>query len=672
MALIGRDAELDRVVDFLAGRVLAPALLLIGEPGSGKTALLREAYERVAEATGVTVYQADADPSGVATPLYPLRALIATILELPPVCGRDDLAAATMARGLGERDVPGLAELFGNPTELAELDAPVRRREMFASLIRTLAAEATRGPTVMAFEDLDRYDRASIDMIRRVAERHASGVRIVVSLTAAEAKTWPADCQRLVLEPLDGEALGFFATQLARTSAVGELSALELTERTGGLPAHVEHLVRYLGEGGDLEHAPTSLPDLVAARLATLPREALLLCQATAVFGREAPTTLVAAAVNLGAETERALAVAIERGWLTATEDLLTFTSGLVRDVTYGAMPASIRRGLHEFVRVNLDAATPPAVVAHQTEAAGLRAEAATLFAEAGDAAARQLDDAGAARCYSQALTCARAGIASGDLAPADLVAISLRLAEILRANGELALARGILHEAESWGDQGPRLQALLVRSLGQLIAAERDPNAAVPYLQRAIGAAIATGDSELIADSYLDLASVLIRAGKSATAVRELEEAIDLMTLGDGPRSPRAPVNMWKIVQKLAQLAAADGDMNRAASQAEVALVQAQHAGSSAGVARARALLATAYEKLGNGILAERHRRAAVDEMRRLGDRRGTAELLLYGSSPGRTLMKISPEVLKEARDLAHEVGWTEGEHRASAAVHE
>ena len=137
----------------------------------------------------------------------------------------------------------------------------------------------------------------------------------------------------------------------------------------------------------------------------------------------------------------------------------------------------------------------------------------------------------------------------------------------------------------------------------------------------------------------------------------------------GCGPRSPRAPINMWKLVLKLAQLAAADGDMSRSAEHAEVALAQAQRAGSAAGNARARALLATAYEKLGNHILAERHRRGAVDEMRKLGDRRGTAELLLYGASSGRTLMKIAPEVLKEARELAREVGWTEGETRATAA---
>jgi Ni2+-binding GTPase involved in maturation of urease and hydrogenase len=37
---------------------------VIGEPGSGKTALLREAYDRVADAAGVTIYQADRRSGG--------------------------------------------------------------------------------------------------------------------------------------------------------------------------------------------------------------------------------------------------------------------------------------------------------------------------------------------------------------------------------------------------------------------------------------------------------------------------------------------------------------------------------------------------------------------------------------------------------------------------------
>jgi len=671
MPLVGRDAELDLVVDFLAGRRIAPALLVIGEPGAGRTALLAAAYERVADATGVTIYQADADPTGLASPLYPLRALVATMLELPAVCGRDELAAAAVARGLGERDVPGLAELFGYATDLGDLDPPVRRRETFASLVRVLAAEATRGPTAVVFEDLDRYDRASVELVRRVAERDHSGVRIVVTSTVDAARTWPSDCVRTTLERLDGEALAFVANQLARVSPGTNLTAIELAERTGGLPAHVEHLVRYLAEGGALEHAPSSLPDLVAARLASLPRDTLVVCQAAAVFGREAELALVEHAALLDDGFGPALAVAEQRGWLQVGGGMLTFSSNLVRDVTYGAMPAHVRTRLHDFARTTLaELSQSAAALAHHTEAAGYRAEAAQLYADAGDAALRQLDDIGAARSFNHALVCARFALANGELSPAVLVAISIRLAEILRNTGELALARGILHEAESWGDQGPRLQALTVRALGQLVAAESDPGAAVPYLQRAIGAAIATGDGDLIAETYLDLASVLTRTGKHAVAARELEEAIDLMTLGDGPRTPRAPSLLWKVVLKLAQLAVADDQLVKAVEYAEIALAQATRVEATVGVAHTRALLSTCYEKLGNLVLAERHRRGAVAEMRRMGDRRGTAELMLYGTTAGRTLLKISPDVLREARELAREVGWTEGVSRASAAV--
>jgi len=36
--------------------------------------------------------------------------------------------------------------------------------------------------------------------------------------------------------------------------------------------------VRFISEGGAIEHAATSLPDLIAARLTTLPRDPLRVC----------------------------------------------------------------------------------------------------------------------------------------------------------------------------------------------------------------------------------------------------------------------------------------------------------------------------------------------------------------------------------------------------------
>ena len=293
LPLVGRDGALDEICGFLAGKTRAPALIVVGDPGSGRTAVLQAAYDRVAEAAGVTIYQADADPTGLGATLYPMRALIATTLELPPVCARDDLDAAATARGMSSRDVPGLAELFGHPSELSELEAPIRRREIVASAARALAAESTRGPTAIVFEDVDRYDSPSIELVRRMVERGMGDARVVVVLDEERARTWPPDCIRVKLEALDADDLGFIVSQLARAGQAGLPSVLQLTEITAGLPAHVEHLLRYLVEGGAVEHAPPSLADLVAARLTTLPRDTLVACQAVAVFGARGPARRV-------------------------------------------------------------------------------------------------------------------------------------------------------------------------------------------------------------------------------------------------------------------------------------------------------------------------------------------------------------------------------------------
>ena len=92
----------------------------------------------------VTIYQCSADPTGLASPFYPVRALVAAVLQLPPVCADAELREAVTEFGLGERDLPGIAELFGHPSELWELEPPVRRRELIASTLRVFKAVADR------------------------------------------------------------------------------------------------------------------------------------------------------------------------------------------------------------------------------------------------------------------------------------------------------------------------------------------------------------------------------------------------------------------------------------------------------------------------------------------------------------------------------------------------
>ncbi len=668
LPLVGREPAVSAIARYLTGATDAPGLLVIGEPGNGRSAVVAAAYAHLAEAAGLTIYQAGADPTGLASPLYPVRAVVATILELPPVCGREDLDIAALDHGLAERDLPGLAELFGHPSELADLETAVRRRELVAAAVRVLIAESVRGATAVVFEDVEAYDEISRDVVRELCGRTHGDVRIVATIDRIKAIGWGARLLRLELGALDGSEVAALAAHAAQAGLPAAPTAAQLAQATGGSPAHVDHLLHFIAEGGDPETAPPALADLVAARLAYLDRDSLVACQAVAVFGREAARADVARASGLGAGLDRALTAPVARGLLQVDSEVLGFTSVLVRDVVYDATPAHFRRELHAVaVEVVADGSRSSAILGHHHDAAGHRAAASRLLADAGDEYSRQLDDSGAAALYQRALINARASVAAGELPPTAMIAISIRLADALRASDRLHLARGVLTEAESWGDLDSRLTALLLRTSGHLAAAESSQvTVAVPYLEKAIGAAIASGDGNLIADAYVDLATVLIRVGKSAEAARELEEAVDLITLGDGARSRRAPAHLWQVVIKLAQLAAADGDHRRAAELAEVALLQAQRVAARVGAARAQSLLAGAYERLGKRELAAEHRRSAVNELRRMGDRRGTAELLLHATGTGGSLLRIDPASMREALQLAYESGWTEAADRA------
>jgi serine/threonine-protein kinase len=673
LGLVGRDLVVDDIARHLSGSGADPALLVVGGAGAERGLLLHAAFERVADGSDATIFSTGADPTGLASPLYPIRALVAAMLSLPPVCTYDELEGALRELGLVDRDLPGIAELFGHRSNLWELEPVVRRRELVASTLRVLRVTAEREPIVIVFEDAERYDHPSVDIVRRATEGEAGpALRIVVSVDPATAAEWPAGLRRIELEALDGDALGFIAAQLVRTGQPGMPTAVTLSDLTGGVPAHVEHLVRFVVEGGALEAAPPTLPDLVAARLSMLPHLALIVLQAAAVFGAEVARDVLRHAVGPAASVsfDSALPALVTRGLMRDLGEQIAFQSPLVREVVYDATPADVRRALHAQAAALLEAVTSdPAVLGHHREHAGDLDRAAELLAKAGDLALHQLDDGGASALFGRALRCARQAVLAGSDDDASLrrfVVLSIKLADSLRVRGEIALARGVLAEARTWCDGSAGLEAQLSRSVAQLYVAEDDLAAATSGLRRAIGQALMGGGGEQIAELYLDLSTVLMRAGNSAAARRELEECLDLVTLGEGAAARSGPDILWRVVMRLGQLADGVNDQPRSIQLGEHALTHARRVKSRLGVARVQSFLASVCDRSGLAVKAERYRTAAVEEMRKLGDRRGTAELLLAGTSPTRSLPRMSPQ-LKEAEELAGEIGWMEGVRRAS-----
>jgi serine/threonine-protein kinase len=644
-------------------------LLVTGLEGAGRSALLRRAYEEL-ENEALVVYQIGPDPSGLAAPFYPIRSLLAAVLQLPAVSSEADLREAVLAMGLTERDVPGIAQLFGHPTTLLELEPPARRREIVWASLRALECAAAQAPVTVVCEDIDRFDHPSLEILRRAVQSpELSLPPIVMTSTAAFAVHWPEAVPRLELGALPAGALVQLVSRLEQAGVRGMPPAKSLLETTRAYPGHIEHVVRYLLEGGKAEDTATSLPDLVAARLSMLKQPTRDVLQAAAVLGVEPQIDLLRAMLTLpGPSLEAAMADA-ERSGLLGTDPSgeLAFTSRLARDIVYASTPADVRRSLHAAAATAVEAMSPElALLGHHHDLAGHAKDAIPLLHRAGDQAAEQLDDAGASQFYYRALVSVRQAVLSGDddgSSESQFVQLSVRLADVLRARGESALARGVLAEARDWSGS-PRLVALIDRSSAAIALGEGDVEGSIAVLRRGLGRAISTGDMNLVCELYLDLATALLRAGDPAAALRELVECIDLVTLGEGETATAAPEPLWRLLRAQAQLLDSAGETYKALRLAEAALLHAQRVRSRFGAARVQQLLAQLCDKAGLGAKAERYRQRAIQELRNLGDRRTTAELLL-ADTPARPAVVVRPRPSSEPLPLSNEIGPPAGRER-------
>jgi serine/threonine-protein kinase len=631
---VGRSSESRQLKEHLRGKSLSAALLVVGGQGSGRSRLIREVCNAMSADPSLAIFQAGPDPSGLVSTYYPLRSLMASLLDLPAVCTVDDLGKKVLELDLVDADLYGLSQLFGHHSPLQELEPSVRRRETGTALLRVIHAVAKRQGIALIFEDVDDYDSPTMEVLRRLSETGTT-VPVILVTEPISAEKWPADIARVLVPPLSDAEIGEIATALATRGIV--LPEVDVKDCCQGSPAYLEHLIRCFMEGAQLEGPGTSLPDLVSTRISLLPQPTLELCQAVATFG--AVELELVQRMGGVSSLEDALFDAVGRGILYDDGQQLTFTSRILRDVVYGSTPANVRRALHERAATVLETITSePILLGHHHDLAGHAGLAVTLLAQAGDEAVSQQDDVAACNLYRRAIVSVRNSVrveGEDTYSDQDFVLLSVKLSEALRIRGEIGLARGALSEARNWADT-PLLEASLDRASATIAAVIDDTDGASQLLSRAIGKAIAAGEMNLVCDLYVDAANLLVRVGNLDQARRELTECIDLVTLGEGVDVAGGCGRLWNVLKRQAQIVGTF-DPATALTLAEAALRQAGRVGNRPGAARVNALLAGFHEQLGNAGQAEAHRRAAIEEMRKLGDRRATAEILFtdVGVSP-------------------------------------
>ncbi len=399
--LVGRVGEL-RALDAALERSRAGArvVLVSGEPGVGKTALLDQ-WAAGAAARGAVVLRGRAEAGELG--LQPvLDALSSRLADVAP----DQWATATGLPGPG-----------------ATLDA--LSLGVFAHLddaVRSLPAGAG---TALVLDDADGADPVTWAWLAHVRRRRELPLLVIVALRDPAAAGIEPDTT-LALAPLDADEVA---------ALVGPDRAAELLARSGGNPLLLTELAR--ADDADPDAIPGSLREALAGRLRrTGPAEATL--RTAAVLGATIDLDLLAAVLGAAPlDVLEQLDVGVRQAFLAEREGSLAFRHELVRLAVAAGASAARRAWLHrraaEVLRSRPDA--PPLELARHARDGGDLPMAAVGLGHAADVALSRLDLAGAERLLDEAIELqdsaglrlrrSRVRMSRGDLDGADTDAVA-------------------------------------------------------------------------------------------------------------------------------------------------------------------------------------------------------------------------------------------------------
>ncbi|HKZ12636.1 MAG TPA: AAA family ATPase [Solirubrobacterales bacterium] len=391
--LAGRAAEIEKLGALLPraegeGRRVA---LIAGEPGVGKSRLVREFAAGAAESGAFVLYGA-CDAAGGA----PYGPFVEALDRLVHLTEPEELRAAIGPSGELSRLLPELPALLGELPEPIAADPDTERHRLHLAVAEMLANLGLHQPILLVIEDAHWADRPTLALIRHLA-RAAWSARLLLLVTYRDESEPPelgellADLRRseeVVRIRLAGLTGGEVAELVA--GAVGadldperpdpELAELAgaIHDLTAGNAFLVCELWRALAETGAVEvvggavrvtaplaelGTPESVREVASQRLSRLDPATTELLELAAVAGPEFELALIREAAGLSeSDLLAALGEAVESGMLeeVAGRGLgFRFTHELVRRALYDRLSLLRRAELHLQVGEGLEATGP-------------------------------------------------------------------------------------------------------------------------------------------------------------------------------------------------------------------------------------------------------------------------------------------------------------------------
>jgi adenylate cyclase len=324
---VGRESELHQLMEFLqqAMRGSGNSVLLVGEPGIGKTALTEEFFRRVHErhaslmlARGYCMeqygtgeaYRPFLDAIGSLI-LSPFRERILDLLRThAPIFSQQFPAAFASSAAL---------ERFRQETVGAS------RERMLREMVDLLQAMSAAYPLVLLLEDLHWADPSSVDLLRRLSQ-HITGKRVLIvgtlrpenlelgnhpmKVCKLEMQTHKL-CHEIELGFLTlGQIHRYLETRFKPNQFPAELPEM-IYKRTEGHPLFAMNLVQFLVERGDIvqvdkhwtlnpqvkemaPEVPQSVRNMISQKIGTLREGDQRALQFASIQGEEFLSTVLA------------------------------------------------------------------------------------------------------------------------------------------------------------------------------------------------------------------------------------------------------------------------------------------------------------------------------------------------------------------------------------------
>ena len=389
--LVGREQELALLLDRWE-RVRdgeGQVVLLSGEPGIGKSRLVRALRERLARET-YTPLSHFCSPFHQTSPLYP----VIDLLERGAGFARDDgplekldklealIAAAT-------RDVAGAAPLLAALLSIPiadrypplELSPEQQKQRTFEALVDQITGLAAHRPVLAVYEDVHWADPTTLELLESVIERVRTLPMLVLITCRPEfSPRWSghAHLTLLTLSRLGRRQGTSMVEQLTGGKALPAEVLAQILARTDGVPLFVEELTKVVLESGLLVEEsdryvligplpplaiPATLHDSLMARLDRF-APVKQVAQIAACIGREFSYDLVSMTAPLSEDTLQdalkglcASELVFCRG--TPPNASYRFKHALVHEVAYRSLLRSRRQQLHARIAAVLEERFP-------------------------------------------------------------------------------------------------------------------------------------------------------------------------------------------------------------------------------------------------------------------------------------------------------------------------